>query len=237
MRIQKYMAQCGVASRRKSEELINQGLVKVNGVVITTPGFPIDPEKDSIVVNGRTLSKASKMYIMINKPKGVLSTSEDTHGRQRVLDLVPVNERIYTVGRLDMETEGLLLLTNDGELTFRLTHPKHEFSKTYVGLVRGCPTESSLQDFRHGMEVENYHTAPAAVKVLKHFEEATLLEMIIHEGKKRQIRKMCGVMGHPIQDLKRVAVGKLTLGNLKPGEWRYLSDDEIEYLQGDEMAW
>lgn len=237
MRIQKYMAQCGVASRRKSEELVNEGLVKVNGVVITTPGFAIDPERDTITVNGRTLSEPAKIYIMINKPKGVLSTSKDTQGRQLVIDLIPVNERLYTVGRLDKETEGLLLLTNDGELTFRLTHPKHEFSKTYVGVVRGCPTESSLEYFRHGMDVEDYHTAPAAVKVLDNYEESTSLEMIIHEGKKRQIRKMCGVLGHPIQDLKRIAVGKLTLGGLEPGEWRFLREDEIDYLKGDEKAW
>ena len=237
MRIQKYMAQCGVASRRKSEELINKGLVKVNGVVVTTPGFPIDPENDVIAVNGRTLSTSAKIYIMINKPKGIVSTSQDNHGRQSVLDLVDIDERLYTVGRLDMETEGLLLLTNDGELTFRLTHPKHEFSKTYVGLVRGTPSEASLQYFRQGMEVEDYHTAPAAVKILECFDQSTLLEMIIHEGKKRQIRKMCGVLGHPIQDLKRIAVGKLTLENLNPGEWRYLSDDEINYLRGDEKLW
>lgn len=237
MRIQKYMAQCGVASRRKSEELIIAGLVKVNGKVVRTPGFPIDPQKDVVSVNERIIKAASEMYIMINKPKGVLSTSDDTHGRQRVLDLVDIDERLYTIGRLDMETEGLLLLTNDGELTFRLTHPKHEFNKTYVGLVRGRPTESSLEGFRQGMDVEDYHTAPAAVKVLEYFEGATLLEMIIHEGKKRQIRKMCGVMGHPIQELKRIAVGKLTLGDLKPGEWRYLRDDEIEYLKGDEKKW
>ncbi|HEY5556926.1 pseudouridine synthase [Acetobacterium sp.] len=238
MRIQKYMAQCGVASRRKSEELVIAGLVMVNGVVVTTPGFAIDPEKDTISVNGRILSEPpAKIYIMINKPKGVLSTSQDTHGRELVINLIPVNERLYTVGRLDMETEGLLLLTNDGELTFRLTHPKHEFNKTYVGLVRGCPTESSLEYFRQGMDVEDYHTATAAVKILENYDEATLLEMIIHEGKKRQIRKMCGVLGHPIQELTRVAVGKLTLGDLEPGDWRYLREDEIEYLKGDEKSW
>ncbi len=232
MRIQKYMAQCGVASRRKSEELIKEGLVQVNGITIREPGFLVEPEHDDIIVAGTRLSTAEKIYVMINKPKGVLSTSEDTHGRQRVLDLVPIKERLYTVGRLDMDTEGLLLLTNDGDLTFRLTHPSHEFVKTYIGLVKGCPDKSSLEAFRHGIDIEDYHTAPAAVKVLKVNPQTSLLEMQIHEGKKRQIRKMCAVIGHPVIDLKRVAVGKLTLGNLKPGEWRYLNHNEITYLKG-----
>ncbi len=233
MRIQKYMAQCGVASRRKSEELIQKGLVQVNGITIREPGFPVEPEQDEIIVAGKRLNTSEKIYLMVNKPKGVLSTSEDTHGRQRVLDLVPIKERLYTVGRLDMETEGLLLLTNDGDLTFRLTHPSHEFVKTYVGLVKGCPDKSSLEAFRHGIDIEDYRTAPAAIKVLKANRETSLLEMQIHEGKKRQIRKMCAAIGHPIIDLKRVAVGKLSLGNLKPGEWRYLKHDEIIYLKGE----
>lgn len=233
MRIQKFMAQCGVASRRKSEVMIEQGLVQINGVIIKEPGFPVDPEKDEITVAGKKISEASKIYVMVNKPKGALSTSEDTHGRQRVLDLVPIKERLYTVGRLDMETEGLLLLTNDGELTFYLTHPKHEFEKTYVGLVKGCPDKTSLTKFRQGMDIEDYHTAPAAIKIIKESRDTSLLEMKIHEGKKRQIRKMCAAIGHPVIDLKRIAIGDLTLGNLKPGEWRYLNKDEILYLKGD----
>lgn len=233
MRIQKFMAQCGVASRRKSEELIQKGLVQINGVTIREPGFPVDPEKDEIIVAGKKLATAAKIYIMINKPQGVLSTSEDTHGRQRVLDLVPIQDRLYTVGRLDMDTEGLLLLTNDGDLTFHLTHPSHEFVKTYVGLVKGFPDQSSLESFRHGMAIEDYRTAPATIKILKKYQDTSLLEMQIHEGKKRQIRKMCAAMGHPIIHLKRVAVGDLTLGNLKPGQWRYLNNDEITYLKGE----
>lgn len=233
MRIQKFMAQCGVASRRKSEEMIQKGLVQINGKIIKEPGFPVDPDKDEIIVSGKKITEASKIYVMVNKPKGALSTSEDTHGRQRVLDLVPIKERLYTVGRLDMETEGLLLLTNDGDLTFYLTHPKHEFEKTYVGLVKGCPDQTSLAMFRQGMDIEDYHTAPAAIKIIKESRDTSLLEMKIHEGKKRQIRKMCAAMGHPVIDLKRIAIGELTLGNLKPGEWRYLNKDEIMYLKGD----
>jgi pseudouridine synthase len=231
------MAQCGVASRRKSEEMISKGHVKVNGKVVTILGFQVDPENDMIDVNNERLSTASKMYIMINKPKGVVSTSKDAHNRECVLDLVPINERLYTIGRLDKETEGLLLLTNDGELTFKLTHPKHEFNKIYHGLVRGCPSEIKLEKFRKGMEVEDYVTAPAKIKILEKYETETLLEMIIHEGKKRQIRKMCGAMKHPIIELKRVAVGKLTLGSLKIGEWRYLEKNEIDYLKGDKQTW
>lgn len=235
MRIQKYMAQCGVASRRKSEELIQKGLVQVNGITIHEPGFPVEPEQDDIIVAGKRLNTSEKIYLMVNKPKGVLSTSEDTHGRQRVLDLVPIKERLYTVGRLDMDTEGLLLLTNDGDLTFRLTHPSHEFVKTYIGLVKGCLDNSSLEAFRHGIDIEDYRTAPAAIKVLKVDRQTSLLEMRIHEGKKRQIRKMCAAIGHPVIDLKRVAVGELTLGKLKPGEWRYLNHDEITYLKGEKQ--
>lgn len=233
MRIQKFMAQCGVASRRKSEELVEKGLVQVNGVTIKEPGFQIDPEADEIIVNGKVLTEASKIYIMINKPKGTLSTSEDTHGRKRVLDLVDVRERLYTVGRLDMDTEGLLLLTNDGDLTFYLTHPKHEFEKVYVGLVKGIPDENSLKWFRQGMDIEDYRTAPAEIRILQEDRNKCLMEMRIHEGRKRQIRKMCETMGHPIIELKRVAIGKLTLGNLKPGEWRYLRKEEVLYLKGE----
>ncbi|MBC3803515.1 pseudouridine synthase [Acetobacterium fimetarium] len=233
MRIQKYMAQCGVASRRKSEELIKQGLVQVNGETIREPGFAVEPDQDEIVVNGKKLTVSPLVYVMLNKPKGVLSTAVDTHGRQRVIDLVPIKERLYPVGRLDMDTEGLLLLTNDGELTFSLTHPSHEFEKTYVGLVRGCPTKPSLERFRQGMAIEDYHTAPAAIRILKQNRDTARLEMKIHEGKKRQIRKMCEAMGHPIIELKRVAMGSITLGELKPGDWRYLTKDEITYLKGD----
>ncbi|AFA47758.1 pseudouridine synthase [Acetobacterium woodii] len=233
MRIQKFMAECGIASRRKSEKMIAKGLVQVNGVLIKEPGFPIDPEQDEIIVAGEKITRNSKIYIMINKPKGALSTSEDTHGRQRVLDLVPIKERLYTVGRLDMDTEGLLLLTNDGDLTFYLTHPKHEFEKVYVGLVKGCPDQKSIDLFKRGMAIEDYRTAPADIKIMARNRDTSRLEMRIHEGKKRQIRKMCAAMGCPIIDLKRVAIGKLTLGGLNPGEWRYLTSDEIKYLKGD----
>lgn len=234
LRLQKYMAQCGVASRRKSEELIAQGLVKVNGNRIKTPGFLINPDEDEIEVQGKLIGTASKVYMMLNKPKGVLSTSEDTHGRKRVIDLVSCKERLYTVGRLDMDTEGLIIVTNDGDLTYKLTHPKHEFSKTYHGIVRGFPENESLERFMSGIEIEGYKTAPAYVQILKYFNNSTLMEMIIHEGKKRQIRKMCGAIGHPIIELKRVSVGKLVLGDLKPGEWRYLTEEEIKYLKEEE---
>ncbi|MGL4606827.1 MAG: pseudouridine synthase [Eubacteriaceae bacterium] len=231
MRLQKYMAHCGVASRRKSEELIVQGKVKVNDVVATTPGFEIDPDVDVVKVKDKALFIHTMVYCMVNKPKGVMSTSEDTHGRKRVIDLIPNHQRLYTVGRLDKETEGLILVTNDGDLTYKLTHPKHEFSKTYHGVVRGFPNEESLKHFRNGIKIEDYKTAPAKIKILRHTKDSTLLEMIIHEGRNRQIRKMCQAIGHPIMELKRVSIGKLTLGNLKLGEWRYLTKDEIDYLK------
>ena len=166
MRLQKYMANCGVASRRKSEALILAGKVKVNGVVICELGSQIDPTKDQIEVEGQLIEKPGMAYLFLNKPKGVVTTVTDTHNRPCVVDLLPEISGLHPVGRLDMDTEGLLLLTNDGELTFLLTHPKHEFAKTYEGWVKGTPTKEALEAFASGMQIEDYRTAPAKVRVL-----------------------------------------------------------------------
>ncbi|MGD9475663.1 MAG: pseudouridine synthase [Eubacteriaceae bacterium] len=231
MRLQKFMANCGVASRRKSEELILAGQVKVNKVVVRELGTQIDPLVDTVEVKGRLLEKPGFVYFFLNKPKGVVTTVTDTHNRPCVMDLLPKTPGLHPVGRLDMETEGLLLLTNDGELTYLLTHPKHEFTKTYEGLVKGMPTDQALKAFAKGMQIEDYITAPAAVRVLKQDNNKTRLEMIIHEGKKRQIRKMCQAMGTPIISLKRTAIGKLKLGNLESGAFRPLTETEVNYLK------
>jgi pseudouridine synthase len=231
MRLQKFMANCGVASRRKSEALILAGQVKVNNVLVVELGTQIDPLVDTVEVKGRLLERPGFAYFFLNKPKGVLTTVTDTHNRPCVMDLLPEIPGLHPVGRLDMDTEGLLLLTNDGELTYLLTHPKHEFSKTYEGLVKGTPSDQALKDFAAGMEIEDYRTAPAAIRVLAQENDKTRLEMIIHEGKKRQIRKMCQVMGTPIISLKRTAIGKLKLGKLKSGQFRVLTEAEVNYLK------
>lgn len=239
MRLQKYMAQCGVASRRKSEELIAEGRVCVNGEPVLTPGLQVDPEIDSVTVDGKSIAEDKKIYVLLNKPKGVVSTSADRHADQTVMDLLPIKERLFTVGRLDKDTEGLLILTNDGDLTFHLTHPSHEFNKTYEGLIKGIPDEKELKHFAEGVEIEDddhtlHTTAPASVQVLKTYRSTALLEMIIHEGRKRQIRKMCAAIHHPVIHLKRTAIGSITLKGLKTGEWRYLTEEEIHYLKGEE---
>ncbi|WP_195268739.1 pseudouridine synthase [Eubacterium sp. 1001713B170207_170306_E7] len=238
MRLQKYMAQCGVASRRKSEELIAAGRVCVNGETVLTPGFQVNPGVDTVTVNGKAIAEDQKIYVLLNKPKGVVSTSADRHADQTVMDLLPVRERLFTVGRLDKDTEGLLILTNDGDLTFRLTHPSHEFDKVYEGLVKGIPAADELRRFAEGVEIEEddhtlHTTAPASVQVLKTYRSTALLQMTIHEGRKRQIRKMCAAIHHPVIHLKRVAIGSITLKGLKAGEWRYLTEEEIRYLRGE----
>ena len=230
MRLQKYMAQCGVASRRKSEEMIAAGRVCVNGEAVLTPGLQVDPEADTVTVDGKTIAEDKKIYVLLNKPKGVVSTSADRHADQTVMDRLPIKERLFTVGRLDKDTEGLLILTNDGDLTFRLTHPSHEFNKIYEGLVKGIPSAGELRLF----DDHTLHTtAPASVQVLKTYRSTALLEMTIHEGRKRQIRKMCAAIGHPVIHLKRTAIGSITLKGLKAGEWRYLTEEEIRYLRGE----
>ncbi len=231
MRIQKFMSQCGVASRRQSEIYLLAGKVKVNGQIIKEPGFKIDPLKDLIEFEEKKLKKPEAVYLMLNKPTKTLTTVKDTHNRPCVMDLLPPIDGLHPVGRLDKNTEGLLLMTNDGQLTFRLTHPSHELTKTYQGWVRGRPSEKNLALFRQGMAIEDYLTAPAQIKVLKVEKNRSLLEIKIHEGKKRQIRKMCQLMDTPIISLKRMAIGKLSLGQLKGGSYRYLTKEEINYLK------
>lgn len=231
MRIQKFMSQCGVASRRKSETYLIEGKVKVNGKVVLEPGFKIDPFVDIIEFKGQRLRKPELVYLMLNKPVETVTTVKDTHNRSCVMDLLPAIEGLHPVGRLDKNTEGLLLMTNDGELTYSLTHPSHELVKTYQGWVRGKPDQKSLEAFRKGMRIENYVTAPAEIRILKNENNRCLLEMKIHEGKKRQIRKMCQMMNTPIIELKRVAIGKLLLGELKIASFRYLTKTEIKYLK------
>jgi len=233
IRLQKYMAQCGIASRRHSEELILAGRVKVNGKIVTQMGFQVS-EQDRVEVDGKLIKKEEKhVYIMLNKPSGYVSTVTDPEGRKTVLDLIDgVSERIYPVGRLDYDTTGLLILTNDGEFTFENTHPGHEIKKTYIAEVQGIPSDKALEALKKGVVLDGKKTAPAVVEVVDKKSKATVLKIIIHEGRNRQVRRMCEAVGHPVLKLKRTAIGRLTLGDLKPGEWRYLSSKEIKLIRG-----
>jgi pseudouridine synthase len=226
-RLHKVLARAGVASRRKCEELIAAGRVKVNGEVVSTLGSKVDPARDSIEVDGKPIILSRKhTYLMLHKPVGYVCTVQDPQGRPTIMDLIPLKERLYPVGRLDKDSEGLLLLTDDGELTHRLTHPSHEHEKEYHVLVEGQPSVSALQRLREGVVLNDGFTWPADVTVLKQNAEGTWLRFVIHEGRKRQLRRMCQAIGHPVRRLIRVRIGPLHLGGLPPGQYRPLTEEE-----------
>jgi 23S rRNA pseudouridine2605 synthase len=236
-RLQKILAAAGYGSRRACEEIIRQGRVQVNGQVVTEMGTKVDPHRDEIRVDGAHLSgPEEKVYLILHKPPGYISTVHDPWGRPTILDLVPHRGRLYPVGRLDAESEGLLLLTNDGQLTHRLTHPRYEHEKEYLVLVDGHPSETVLSQLRRGVKLEEGRTAPAEVsragrkEGLETLPSATWLRMVIHEGRKRQIRRMCATVGNPVQRLIRVRMGPLRLGALKPGQWRPVTARELAAL-------
>lgn len=231
VRLQKFMAECGVASRRKCEDLIAAGKVKVNGHVASI-GDKINPKKDIVAVHGKKINKSEKMYyIMLNKPRGYVTTVSDELGRKTVMELVrDIHARIYPVGRLDRDSEGLLLLTNDGSFANAMTHPRHEFSKVYRVTVRQKVSDSALYNLRIGIELDGRKTAPCEVTVLAEEENRTVLEFIIHEGRNRQIRRMCEAEDLEVARLKRTAIGSLKLGMLGVGKWRELSDSEVTKL-------
>ena len=235
MRINKYIALCGVASRRKAEELILAGRVTVNDEVMTELSYNVDEENDIVKVDDKLIKEENKLvYILLNKPEGYITTVKDQFDRPSVLDLVSdIKERVYPIGRLDYETSGLLLLTNDGDLTYKLTHPKHEVDKTYVARVKGKLTKEEIERFKTGLKIEDYTTAPAKLKVIKYDEQrdSSLLEIKIHEGKNRQVRKMCKAINHPVLRLRRSAMGKIKIGDCEIGKYRYLTEDEIKYLK------
>ena len=235
MRINKYIALCGVASRRKAEELILAGRVTVNDEVMTELSYKVDEENDIVKVDDKLIKEENKLvYILLNKPEGYITTVKEQFDRPSVLDLVSdIKERVYPIGRLDYETSGLLLLTNDGDLTYKLTHPKHEVDKTYVARVKGKLTKEEIERFKTGLKIEDYTTAPAKLKVIKYDEQrdSSLLEIKIHEGKNRQVRKMCKAINHPVLRLRRSAMGKIKIGDCEIGKYRYLTEDEIKYLK------
>lgn len=235
MRINKYLASCNIASRRKSEEIILSGRVKVNSKVVTELSYDIDEKNDIVLLDDKEIKPSENLvYIVLNKPEGYITTVKDQFDRPSVLDLITdIKERIYPVGRLDYETSGLLILTNDGDLTYTLTHPKHSVYKTYMAIVKDIPTENELENFRDGLYIEDYKTAPAKIKVVKTNLEKnySICKIQIHEGKNRQVRKMCRAINHPVLRLKRVSVGNLNIKDVEIGKYRYLTSDEIAYLK------
>ena len=235
-RLQKFLAEAGIASRRKAEELIAAGRVKVNGKIVTEQGVKINPQKDKVEFDNRLIAVRAekKVYIMLHKPEGYVTTAKEQFGRPAVLDLIHgVQERIFPVGRLDYDTSGLLLLTNDGDLTYRLTHPSHDVEKTYLAKVYGVPDEADLQKFRRGVTVDGRKTSPAKIRILERDKDLrfSMVEITIHEGRNRQVRKMCEAIKHPVAQLKRVATGELQLGDLPKGKYRHLTEREIKYLK------
>jgi len=231
MRLAKYIAHAGVASRRKAEEMISQGQVRVNGRLIDTPAFEVDPETDQVEINGLIINPEAKQYIMLNKPAGYLSTVTDPFGRPTVIDLIgDIGQRLYPVGRLDFDTEGLLLLTNDGDFTNRMIHPRHKVPKRYLARVTGRIRSGELEKLARGIELEDGWTAPARVKLRKYGNNESLVEIEIHEGRKRQVKRMFEAVGHPVVHLVRTGFGSLTLGNLAVGEYRHLSPEEVRQL-------
>lgn len=233
VRLQKFMAEQGIASRRKSEDLIRAGKVKVNGHIAEI-GMKINPRKDLVTVGKQKLTnvKNRKMvYIMLNKPRGYVTTVSDELGRKTVMDLLPdFGCRIYPVGRLDKDSEGLLLLTNDGAFTNCMTHPSHEYAKVYRVTVRPSVNDEILFNLRNGIEIDGRKTAPCEVTVLTEEENRVVLEFILHEGRNRQIRKMCESQGLEVARLKRISIGPIKLGMLKQGDYRELSEQDVKKL-------
>ena len=233
IRLQKYIAEAGIASRRKAEELILQGKVQINGKVVTELGIKVNPDKDEVICNGNKIGKQEKkVYILLNKPIGYVTTTRDQFQRDTVLDLVKVKERILPVGRLDMYTSGALILTNDGEFIYRVTHPKYEIEKTYQVTVKGIVTEEEIEQLKQGVRIDNYISGKAKVKILKTDKEKDLsrIEITIHEGKNREVRKMCQAIGRKVLALHRSKIENISVKNLKIGEWRYLADKEVSKL-------
>jgi len=238
-RLQKILSQAGVASRRLAEELIAQGRVQVNGITVSALGSKADPDTDEIKVDGRRIHvQKRRRYILLHKPRGYITTRSDPQGRPTVLDLLRgVREYIYPVGRLDYDSEGLLLLTNDGDLAARLAHPRHEVDKVYEARVRGVPDDHVIERLAKGVTIDGRRTAPAKVRVLDPSRksasehEQTRIELAIHEGRQRQVRKMFDAVGHPVVRLKRVRIGPIEDPDMPPGHWRELTPEEVARLQ------
>ena len=237
MRVQKLISMAGIASRRSAERLILEGRVSVNGEVVRTLGGKVDPSTDEVRVDGRRLRHDRRQrYILLNKPRGYVTTRKDPQGRRTVMDLlVGVRDYVYPVGRLDYDSEGLLLLTSDGDLAARLTHPRHDVERVYEVIVMGVPEEGALDQLRRGVSLDGERTRPAQVRrgaaVTKGRQQLTRLTITLKEGRNRQVRRMCASIGHPVRKLTRLRMGPIRLGDLRPGHWRDLSANEIDKLR------
>ncbi|GLI55733.1 pseudouridine synthase [Propionigenium maris DSM 9537] len=230
MRINKYLSSLGVASRREVDRLVDEGLIKVNGEPATS-GMKVSSE-DEIEVRGKVIetSQEKKVYYILNKPKGVISAAKDDRGRRTVVDMIDTKQRIYPIGRLDFDTTGLILLTNDGELFNRIIHPRSTVYKSYFVVVKGEMEDTSLKKLAEGVELEDGRTLPAKVRLVKSSPRSTSLIIEIREGRNRQIRRMCSAVGHPVYDLKREKIGRLGIRDLAEGQYRELTDEEVRYL-------
>lgn len=230
-RLQKFLAEAGIGSRRHCEQLILQGRVAVNGLTVTTLGTKVDPATDAVSVEGRPVRAEQKIYLVLNKPSGVLCTNRDTHQRRQVTDLLPrAFPRVYSVGRLDRDTEGLLLLTNDGSFSLRVTHPRYKMPKTYFVEVEGVLKSDTIARLLKGVTHDGERLRAVKISQVRHAGESSTCHLVLAEGKKRQIRRMMQVVGHPVRRLVRMAIGSFQLGDLKPGQWRYLTDEEVYKL-------
>ena len=234
-RLQKILSAAGVASRRASDQMILEGRVMVNGETVRALGTKADPAKDAIKVDGRRIkTDVVHRYIVVYKPKGYVTTRKDPEGRRTVMDLIGEGDYIYPVGRLDYDTEGLLLMMTDGDLAARLMHPRHEVDKVYEVIVLGTPDARAVEKLRKGVYIEGGRTSPADVNVggtVKSAKPTTKLTMTIREGRNRQIRRMCSAVGLPVRDLRRVQMGPISLGRLRPGQWRDLTPGEVKRLK------
>lgn len=232
-RLQKVIATAGIASRRRAEQMILNGEVKVNGIVVKELGVKVNSEADIVTVNGKSISiPESKIVVLFNKPVKVITTMDDPQGRKKVIDYIPLKERIYPVGRLDYDTEGLLILTNDGELANRLMHPRYELDKTYEVVLNGIPSEKELDILRNGIMLDGGKTSPAEIKLLeKYHNNRAKLVITIHEGKNRQVRRMFQHIKYNVIGLKRIKYGFLTLKGVSVGNYRILANEEVEKLK------
>lgn len=237
-RLQKFMASCGVASRRKCEELILSGKVKVNNVVVRELGVKVDPKKDKVTYLDKEIHKEEKkIYIMLNKPEGYITSVKDEKNRKTILDIVKTEERIYPIGRLDYDSSGLILLTNDGDIYNKIIHPRVEIDKKYIATCRGIFTEEEMKKFENGIDIGGYITSNAKIEIIdkekdkRSKEWVSTVEITIHEGKNRQVRKMCSALNHEVLTLRRISIGELKLGYLKKGEYRALTEEELRYIE------
>ena len=227
------MAHCGAASRRKCEEFIKQGLVRVNDKVVTELGTKVDPNVDRVYLDGKRLTlEGKKVYMILNKPIGVVTSASDEKDRPTVTDLVPDDYRVYPVGRLDIDTTGLVFLTNDGQLANIMMHPRYKIGKKYIVTVEGPPNARELSLLREGLDIRDLKTSPANVKILKSFKQDSILEIEIFEGQNHQVKRMFDYIGHKVKKLKRISMGEIQLLDLEPGNYRYLNEKEVKYLKG-----